>query len=49
MGYARSLFRDFESYFRNEVGLNEDDIQLILIRYNSKFITYETSPGIYPF
>ena len=29
MGYARSPFRDFESYFRIVVGLDEDDIQLI--------------------
>ena len=30
MGYARSLFRDFEIYLRIVVGLDEDDIQLIL-------------------
>ena len=30
MGYARSPIRDFESYFRIVVGLDEDDIQLIL-------------------
>ena len=29
-GYARYSFRDFESYLRIEVGLDEDDIQLIL-------------------
>ena len=27
MGYARSLFRDFESYLRLVVGLDADDIQ----------------------
>ena len=47
MGYARSLFRDFESYLRLVVGLNEDDFQLILKSYNEKFITYKTSPGTY--
>ena len=30
-------------------GLNEDDIQLLSKQYNSKFITYETSPGYYTF
>ena len=39
MGYARSPLRDFESYLRIIVGLNEDDIQLILKQYNEKFIT----------
>ena len=29
MGYARSPFQDFESYFRSVVGLDKDDIQLI--------------------
>ena len=46
MGYARSPFRDFESYLRMVVGLDEDDIQLILRRYYLKFITFELSPGI---
>ena len=41
MGYAGSLFRDFESYFRIVVGLDKDDIQLILRHYNSSFVTYE--------
>ena len=30
MGYARALFQDFESYLRIVVGMDEDDIQLIL-------------------
>ena len=47
MGYARSLFRDFESYFRIVVGLEEDNIRLILKQYNEKFITYELDPGNY--
>ena len=45
MGYARSPFRDFESYFRIVVGLEEDDIQLIFKQYNEKFITSELDPG----
>ena len=47
MGYARSPFRDFEIYPRIVIGLEEDDIQLILKQYNSNFVTYEISPGIY--
>ena len=47
LGYSRSLFRDFESYLRFVVGLDEEDIQLILKEYNSQFITYELTPGIF--
>ena len=46
-GYARSLFRDFESYLRIAIGLEEDNIRLILNQYNEKFITYELDPGNY--
>ena len=46
-GYANSSFRDFESYFRIFVGLEEDDIRLILKQYDEKFITYELDPGNY--
>ena len=46
-GYANSSFRDFESYLRIFVGLEEDDIQLILKQYNEKFVTYELDPGNY--
>ena len=45
MGYARSPFRYFESYLRIVVGLDEDDIGLILKQYNANFITYELDPG----
>ena len=45
--HSRSQFRDFESYLRIRVGLDEEDIQLILKEYNSHFITYELGPGIY--
>ena len=47
MGYARSPFRDFESYLRIFVGLEEDNIRLILKQYNEKFIIYELDPGNY--
>ena len=47
MGYVRSPFRDFESYLRSVVGLDEEDIQLYLKHYNSLFITYEPSPKNY--
>ena len=47
LNYSRSQIRDFESYLRIRVGLDEEDIQLILKEYNSHFITYELIPGIY--
>ena len=46
-GYANSSFRDFESYLRIIIGLEEHDIQLILKQYNEKFVTYELDPGNY--
>ena len=46
MGYARSPFRDFESYLIFLVGIDEGDIQLILKKYNENFNTCELSPGI---
>ena len=49
MGYARSAFRDFESYLRMLIGLDEDDIQLILKQNNEKFVTYELHYGNYTF
>ena len=48
-GYSSSIFQDFEFFFRTEVDLVEDDIKLVLDEYNSSFITYEISPGIYTF
>ena len=47
MYYARSPFRDFESFLRMTGDLDEDDIQLILKKYNEKFVTYELDPGNY--
>ena len=49
MGYARSLFRNFESYLRMVIGFEEGDILLISKQYNSNFVTYEISPGFYTF
>ena len=46
-GYARSPFRDFESYLRIVVGLDEDDIRLILKQYKAHFASYELDPGYY--
>ena len=47
MSYARSPFQDFESYLRIVLGLDEDDIQLILKQYNEKICTYDLDPGNY--
>ena len=46
-GYSASSFPDFESYLRLVIGLDEEDIRLISKEYNSHFITYELTPGIY--
>ena len=47
MGYARSPFRDFESYLRIDIGLEEDNIRLNIKQYNEKFVTYELDPDKY--
>ena len=47
MYYARTPFRDFESFLGMTGDLNEDDIQLILKQYNSNFVTYELDTGNY--
>ena len=47
MGDARPPFRDFESYLTIVIGLDEEDIQSISKQYNSNFVTYQLSPGIY--
>ena len=46
-GYARSPFKDFESYLGIVVGLDEEDFELIIKQYNSYFVTFEISRGIY--
>ena len=47
MTYMALPFRDFESYLRIGRFMNADDIQLILKRYISKYVTYEISRGNY--
>ena len=44
--YVSSIFQNFESYLRTEVGLVEDDIKLVLGEEKSSFITYVLKPGI---
>ena len=44
-----SVFQDFESYLRTEVDLVEDDIRLVLDKYNSSFTTYELQSVFYTF
>ena len=46
-GCATSPIQDFECYLRIVVGLDGDELQLISKHYNSNFVTYELSPGIY--
>ena len=47
MAFARSPFRDFECYLRIVIGLDEDDLKLILKQYNEKYFTYELDHGKY--
>ena len=47
MGYASSPFRDFETYLRTFVGLDEDVIRLLLKQKISNFNTYEIPPGMH--
>ena len=44
-GYIQSVFQNFESFLRIK-RVSEDEIELVLKQYNSKFITYEITPGI---
>ena len=47
--YVSSVFQDFERFLRTEVDLVEVDIKLVLVEYNSSFITYKLEPGFYSF
>ena len=47
--YVDSVFQDFESFFRTQIDLVEDDVRLVLDDFNSSFITYKITPGIYTF
>ena len=40
-------FADLENHPRIVVGLDEDDIQMILKQYNSNLVLFELSPTIY--
>ena len=40
MGYARSPIRDFETYQRMVIRLNEDDIQLTLKQWKANFVCH---------
>ena len=46
-GYHSSVFQDFKNYLRTEIDVVEDDIRLVLDKYNSSFITYDVQPGFY--
>ena len=48
-GYPSCVFQHFESYLRTEVDLVEDDIRLVLDKYNSSFVTHKLQPGVYVF
>ena len=47
--YTSSVFQDFEIFLRTQIDLIENDIKLVLDKYNSSFITYEVDSGIYTF
>ena len=47
--YVDSVFRDFESFLRTQIDLLEDDARLVPDEYNSSFITYKITLGIYTF
>ena len=47
--YTSSVFQDFESFFRTQIDLIEDDVKLVLDEYNSSFITSELEPGIHSY
>ena len=46
--HTSSVFQDFESFLRTQIDLIED-IKLVLDKYNSSFITYESQPCDYRF
>ena len=47
-GYTGPVFQDYESYLRTEIDFVEDDLRLVLDKFNSKFITYELETGNTP-
>ena len=47
LGFARLSIRDFESYLKKVIGLDEDDIQIFSEQYNFSLIVYGIPPGNY--
>ena len=47
--YAKSPFREVESYLRIVIDLEEDDIKLVFNQFNSNFVTHEIPPGVHTF
>ena len=47
--YVDSVLQDFESFLRTQIDLVEGDVRLVLDEYNSSFVTYKITPGIYTF
>ena len=47
--FTSSVFQDFQKLLRTQIHSIEGDNKLVLDEYNSSFITYEITPGIYTF
>ena len=47
MGYGWNTIRDFESYHRLVVAVDEDDLQLNLKQYKEIFVTNHLNPSLY--
>ena len=45
--YNSSIFQDFEIFLTTEIDLNNHDIRLFLLEYNSNFVTCEITQGIH--
>ena len=45
--FSQYIFQDFGNYLKTE-NISEDDIDVIIIQYNSNFVTYEKTPGFTP-
>ena len=47
LGCAQRSLRDFDTFLRLRISLDEGDIQKLIKQYISHFTTYEVSPGIF--
>ena len=47
--YQSFIFQAFEAYLRTENEIVEDDVRLVLDKYNSSFVNYKITPGKYSF